>query len=79
MKTYKRGPPTNTPASIDDRIWRSKTLSQNFLRDSRLIESLILHSGITGADTVLEIGAGKGVLTRELARHCRHVIAIEKD
>jgi 23S rRNA (adenine-N6)-dimethyltransferase len=62
-----------------ERIWRSKSLSQNFLRDSRLIESLILHSGITRADTVLEIGAGKGSITRELARHCQHVIAVEKD
>lgn len=62
-----------------ERIGRSKSLSQNFLRDSRLIESLILHSGITKADTVLEIGAGKGSITRELARHCQHVIAIEKD
>ena len=79
MNTNKRGPPPIHSASPAERIWRSKSLSQNFLRDNRLIESLISHSGITPADTVLDIGAGKGLITRELARHCRHVIAIEKD
>jgi len=79
MKTNKRGPPTNNSASIDERIWRSKSLSQNCLHDSRLIESLILQSGITKDDTVLEIGAGKGSITQELAKHCRNVIAVEND
>lgn len=79
MRTNKRGPPVSDPSSEGERIWRSKSLSQNFLRDSRLIESLVLHSGITKADTVLDLGAGKGSMTRELAKHCRHVVAIEKD
>jgi 23S rRNA (adenine-N6)-dimethyltransferase len=30
-------------------------------------------------DTVLDIGAGTGSITRELAKYCQHVIAIEKD
>jgi len=79
MRTNKRGPPRSDPSSMSERIWRSKSLSQNFLWDSRLIESLVLHSGITKADTVLDLGAGKGSITRELARHCRHVVAVEKD
>jgi 23S rRNA (adenine-N6)-dimethyltransferase len=79
MKMNKREPPLNNSPSMRERIWRSKSLSQNFLRDSQLIESLILHSGITKADTVLDIGAGVGAITRELARRCRNVIAIEKD
>lgn len=79
MRTNKRGPPLSDPSSMGDCIWRSKSLSQNFLRDGRLIESLVLHSGITKADTVLDLGAGKGAITRELARRCRHVVAIEKD
>lgn len=79
MRRNKRGPPMSNPSSMGERIRRSKSLSQNFLRDSRLIESLVLHSGITKADTVLDLGAGKGSITRELARHCRRVVAIEKD
>lgn len=75
----ERGPPIDSPASRDERIRRSKSLSQNFLRDSRLIESLIVQSGITPDDTVLEIGAGTGCVTRSLANHCRRVLAIEKD
>jgi len=79
MRRNKRGPPPVRSASAAERMWRSKSLSQNFLRDSRLIESLVAHSGITKADTVLDLGAGKGAITRELARHCQHVIAVEKD
>jgi 16S rRNA A1518/A1519 N6-dimethyltransferase RsmA/KsgA/DIM1 with predicted DNA glycosylase/AP lyase activity len=79
MKASKRGSPMNNASSMGEHFWRSKSLSQNFLRDSRLIESLVLHSGITKADTVLDIGAGTGSITRELAKHCRSVIAIEKD
>jgi Ribosomal RNA adenine dimethylase len=67
MRTNKRGPRMSDPSSMGERIWRSKSLSQNFLRDSRLIESLVLHSGITKTDTVLDLGAGKGLITWELA------------
>lgn len=53
--------------------------SQNFLRDPRLAERLIQLSSITREDTVLEIGAGKGVITELLAKHSKRVIAIEAD
>ena len=79
MNAAERRPPIDRPASMDARIWRSKTLSQNFLRDNRLIGSLVARSGITKDDTVLDIGAGKGLITRELAKRCRTVLAVEKD
>lgn len=37
------------------------------------------EAGITPEDTILEIGPGKGALTRELLQTGAHVIAIEKD
>lgn len=58
---------------------RAAELSQTFLHDRRLVASLLDRSSIGAADLVLEIGPGKGIITRELARRCRHVVAVEKD
>ncbi len=55
------------------------TYSQNFIRDPRLIDSLLDRSTIRGRDLVYEIGPGTGVITERLALRCRQVVAIEKD
>jgi 23S rRNA (adenine-N6)-dimethyltransferase len=54
-------------------------LAQNFLRDSRTVRSLLNVSNIGPADTVCEIGPGRGIITAELAQTACKVIAIEKD
>lgn len=54
-------------------------LDQHFLVDEEVIKSLVEESNIGNSDVVLEIGAGKGALTREIAKLARHVYAIEKD
>lgn len=53
--------------------------SQNALRSFDLIEKLLDSSLIKPDDTVLEIGAGKGIITAGLAKHCKLVIAVEID
>lgn len=58
---------------------RSVALSQNFLTNPALIRRILDTSSIASDDVVIEIGPGKGMLTRELARRCKHVLAIEKD
>jgi 23S rRNA (adenine-N6)-dimethyltransferase len=58
---------------------RRKLLSQNFLRDRGLVKSLIRASGISWKDSVLEIGAGSGIITEDLLSVSRKVIAIEID
>ena len=58
---------------------RSVQYSQNFLRDPRLVEALVSQSGISQNDTVLDIGAGSGSITRTLAAKAGHVIAYEAD
>lgn len=58
---------------------RRKLLSQNFLKDSGLIKRLIRASGISWNDTVLEIGAGRGIITESLLSASRKVIAVEID
>lgn len=55
------------------------SVSQNFLKDPRLVASLVRRCGIEPEDVVYEIGPGKGIITAELAACCKRVTAIEKD
>lgn len=55
------------------------TDSQNFLQDSELVERLVSNSTITQNDQVIEIGPGKGIITKALAHIGCHVTAIELD
>lgn len=55
------------------------SVSQNFLTSRKLIEKLIKKAGITGEDIVVEIGAGKGHITRVLSDSCKTVITYEID
>ncbi|MFC1970595.1 16S rRNA (adenine(1518)-N(6)/adenine(1519)-N(6))-dimethyltransferase RsmA [Chloroflexota bacterium] len=56
-----------------------KGLGQHFLIDDEVLEAILAAAGITVADTVIEVGPGLGVLTRELARQAGWVIAVELD
>jgi len=52
---------------------------QNFLKDPRLAASIVAQAGLDQRDVVYEISPGKGTITRELAKVCARVIAIEVD
>lgn len=54
-------------------------LAQHFLKSSKAAELLRYTSTVTPSDTIYEIGAGTGMITAELARVARKVVAIEKD
>ncbi len=56
-----------------------KRLGQNFLIDKRVLENIVNAANLSSKDIVLEIGPGLGVLTIELAKRVKKVIAIEKD
>lgn len=58
---------------------RLDTHSQNFLRSPQLVQELVGHSTLKKRDTVLEIGAGSGVITSVLAKRTANVIAYEYD
>lgn len=58
---------------------RNHLLSQHFLRNPRLALILIGHSNLKKRDTVVEIGAGSGVITSALSKRVAKVIAIEPD
>ena len=53
--------------------------SQNFLKSKNLVVKILELSSIGPQDLVLEIGSGKGIITEELVKRARKVIAIEKD
>jgi len=57
----------------------SSRLGQHFLKDPAIAQREIDYAGLTRDDIVLEIGPGKGALTRLLARAARQVIAVEID
>jgi 16S rRNA (adenine1518-N6/adenine1519-N6)-dimethyltransferase len=57
----------------------NRRLGQNFLVDAELQERVIAAAGLQPTDEVLEIGAGPGTLTAELARRARRVVAVELD
>ncbi len=61
------------------RIRPDSRLGQNFLVDSASLDKIVLAAGLMGDETVLEIGAGLGSLTRRLASAARRVIAVEYD
>ena len=55
-----------------------KGLGQNFLTDPTVCPAIAGKSEIDG-EGVIEIGPGAGVLTRELAKRAKKVVAIELD
>jgi 16S rRNA (adenine1518-N6/adenine1519-N6)-dimethyltransferase len=56
-----------------------KALSQNLIRDRNILGKMVAAAGLDGSDTVVEIGAGQGSLTRELCGRVARVTAVELD
>lgn len=56
-----------------------KSLGQNFLTDTAVLEEILNAANISKTDTILEIGPGKGMLTRALLERAGKVIAVEYD
>jgi len=56
-----------------------KRLGQSFLLDKNIIQKIAAAANISKNDVVAEVGSGIGVLTEEIARKARRVIAVELD
>jgi 16S rRNA (adenine1518-N6/adenine1519-N6)-dimethyltransferase len=58
---------------------KKKSLGQHFLIDKNIARKIVQTAGIRPDETVLEIGPGRGVLTRLLIPQAKRLIAIELD
>lgn len=56
-----------------------KTLGQNFLLDTNLLDRIARVPGPLSGQTVYEVGPGPGGLTRALLRAGANVVAVERD
>ena len=56
-----------------------RSLGQNFLVDGNLQRKIVAALDVQPGDEVLEIGPGRGALTRHLAGRCRGLFLVEVD
>lgn len=56
-----------------------KRFGQSFLIDPNIIERIVTSAGVVPEDTVVEIGAGAGIMTGMLCDRAREVFALEVD
>ncbi|MCL2228788.1 MAG: 16S rRNA (adenine(1518)-N(6)/adenine(1519)-N(6))-dimethyltransferase RsmA [Firmicutes bacterium] len=60
-------------------ISAKKSLGQNFIFDTGLLDSIVAKIGILKTDTVIEVGTGPGALTTCIAKHAGRVVTYEVD
>jgi 16S rRNA (adenine1518-N6/adenine1519-N6)-dimethyltransferase len=63
----------------DYRSLPKKTFGQNFMVEPFVFDRMIGYVSLMKSDTVLDIGAGLGFLTRLMAEKSKEVIAVEAD
>ncbi len=56
-----------------------RQMGQNFLVDHKALKKFIQAVDIQPKDVILEVGPGLGVITQELVKIAKRVIAVEKD
>ena len=64
---------------MDRGIRAVRSLGQYFLVDNDVAVRMVEYASVGREDVVLEIGAGLGSVTEELARKAKRVYAVEKD
>lgn len=60
-------------------VHAKKGLGQHFLVDAEALSRIVAAADLAAGDTVIEVGPGLGILTRELVGKAGNVIAIELD
>lgn len=62
-----------------DNVVAKKSLGQNFLHDKNIIEKIVMSNDVKNDDLIIEIGPGKGALTKELKRFKSQILCYEID
>lgn len=74
------GTPVSTSLSRSSRkSGRRRALGQHYLTDKTVIDLMVRTASIEGLERVLEIGTGKGAVTRELCKVAARTEAFELD
>ncbi len=60
-------------------ITPKKRFGQNFLNDMLILDRIIQIAEIHESDEIIEVGPGRGALTKELIKKAKHVLAYELD
>ncbi|MGI8669334.1 MAG: 16S rRNA (adenine(1518)-N(6)/adenine(1519)-N(6))-dimethyltransferase RsmA [Aridibacter sp.] len=68
-----------SPKSKVRKHFAKKSLGQNFLVDQNIIDKIIFSLNPQKDETIIEIGAGRGALTKKLVERAGKVLAIEID
>jgi len=56
-----------------------KSLGQNFLVDQNVVDKIIASAALQPGEPVLEVGPGRGALTRRLAKQAGRMLLVEYD
>ena len=76
----RRGPDEGPDAAPSPAPRRArKSLGQNFLVDGGVRSRIVSAADLSPEDTVVEVGPGRGFLTRALAEYAGSVVAVELD
>lgn len=81
MSEYKDiATPARTKAILGKyRLSAKKSLGQNFIVDTNILEKIVATGSIDKETTVIEVGPGIGALTEQIAKKAKEVIAFEID
>ena len=73
--------PTVSPKAMLDSLGLSprKRLGQNFLVGTGVVNMIVRAADIKPNETIVEVGPGLGILTRELVKKAGRVVAVEMD
>jgi len=64
---------------VGGRTTTRKSLGQHFLTDSRIAGRILDAADLSPDDLIVEIGPGRGVLTKRLVDRVKRVVAVELD
>ena len=62
-----------------NRIKPTRSMGQNFLTSTEVVEEIVAIAGVRPGDLVIEIGPGMGILTRQLLTAGARVVGVELD
>ena len=70
---------TSSASASGNRTRARKSLGQHFLADTRIAGRILDAADLSPDDVILEIGPGRGVLTKRMVNRVNRVVAVELD